>query len=566
MARIFDEMADLMEISGENPFRIRSYRNAARTLDGLTRDIHDLLKNEDDITSLPGIGKNIAQKIREIADTGKLRQLEELKKKVPESLIDIMNLEQLGPQRTRLLNSQLGIKSISDLKKAVEEGKLEKIRGFGKKTSENIKRGIREYSSRGGSKRIKWSDAEMYIQPLLRYLGLKLENVIVAGSYRRKEETVGDIDILATSRNPEQGMDEFVKYEDTERIINKGKTKTSVKLRRGLQVDLRIVDTKAYGAALLYFTGSKAHNIALRKIGQAKKLKINEYGVFKNEKRIAGKTEKEIYKLLGMSYIEPEMRENRGEIKLAEMGKLPKLVTLEDIRGDLQTHTNETDGRYSLEEMAGEAEKFGYEYYAVTDHSKRVSMAHGLDEKRLAGQIEKIDELNRKMKRLRILKSIEVDILEDGKLDLPDSILKELDLVVCAVHYNRNLSKEKQTTRILKAMDNPYFNILAHPTGRLLNERNAYAVDMERIMREAVKNGCFLEINSQPDRLDLNDNYIRMARDLGLRLAISTDAHTTGNLGYMKYGIAQARRGWLEKKDVINTYPWHKLKKLLKRK
>jgi DNA polymerase (family 10) len=348
-------------------------------------------------------------------------------------------------------------------------------------------------------------------------------------------------------------------------VLAKGSTRSSIVLRTGLQVDLRIVEKEAFGAALLYFTGSKEHSIALRKIAQENRHKLNEYGVYKNKKRLAGKTEAEMYKALGLRYIEPELREDKGEFEASANNSLPKLVKLEDIKGDLHTHTNATDGKYSMEEMVAAAEKLGYSYYSISDHSKRVAMARGLNEKRLAEQIKQIDKLNGKLKNIKVLKSIEVDILEDGKLDLPNRILKELDVVVCSVHYNQNLPKDKQTARVLKAMQNPYFNILGHPTGRLIGVRSSYDIDMERIMLEAKMNGCFLEINASPDRLDLNDDHARMAKEMGVKISISTDAHSIDGLNYMAFGVAQARRGWLEKDDVLNTRPWEELKVLLKR-
>ncbi len=566
IAKILNEIADLLDIKGENEFRVRSYRNAARTISGMTESITQMADNKKQIQSIPGIGESMAEKIEEISRTGTISQLDKLRDQIPASLVEIMKLEQVGPSRTRILNEELNIESIDDLKKAAEKGEIEKVEGFGKKTVENILREIEEYSKKGGSKRVKLHEAGEVIGPMIDYLGKKIDDVTVAGSYRRKKETVGDIDILGISKDPVRAMEHFVNYEEVERVLAKGETKTSVKLRTGLQVDLRIFDKQSYGAAILYFTGSKSHNIALRKIGQEKDYKINEYGLYKGNKRLAGKSEKEIYEKLGLGYIEPELREDRGEIDAAKKGLLPDLITPGDIKGDLQAHTTATDGKYSLEEMSEAAEKMGYEYLAITDHSKKVAMAGGLDEKRLAVQIREIDEMNRKMKNIRILRAVEVDILEDGSLDLPDEILKELDLVVCAVHYNMNLSKRKQTRRILRAMENPYFNILAHPTGRMIGKRSGYDMDMEEIMKEAKNKGCFLEINSNPDRLDLNDQYAKQAKEIGLKLTISTDAHYTGNLEYMKYGVAQARRGWLEKEDVINTRPWKELKKLLKRK
>jgi len=560
-----NEVADLLDIKGENQFRVRAYRNAVRTISGLSGSITEMAEEGKDISSLPGIGSSMAEKIDEILKTGELKQLKKLKKELPDSLIEIMKLEQMGPQRTKILHDKLNINTIDDLKKAAEDGEIEELEGFGRKTTKNILREIEEYSKKGGLQRIKLSEAEKQIKPMIEYLKGKMDNVTIAGSYRRQKETVGDIDILATGKNPDKAMKDFTEYEEVDRVLSKGETKSSIKLRTGLQVDLRLVKKRSFGAALLYFTGSKAHSIALRKTGQDKGYKVNEYGVFKGKKRLASKTEKAMYEALDLTYIEPELRESRGEIEASRNNELPALITLEDIKGDLHTHTNFTDGNYSPEEMVKAAQERGYKYYAITDHSKKVAMAKGLDEKRLGEQIEKIDALNDKIKNIKILKGIEVDILEDGTLDLSNDILKELDIVVCSVHYNRNLSKKKQTKRILKAMDNPYFNILAHPTGRLIGERRGYDVDMEKIMKEAKDKGCFLEINSFPDRLDLNDANARFAKETGLKLSISTDAHSKGHLEYIKYGVAQARRGWLEKDDVLNTHSWEELKILLTR-
>jgi len=560
-----NEVADLLDIKGENQFRVRAYRNAVRTISGLSGSITEMAEEGKDISSLPGIGSSMAEKIDEILKTGELKQLKNLKKELPDSLIEIMKLEQMGPQRTKILHDKLNINTIDDLKKAAEDGEIEELEGFGRKTTKNILREIEEYSKKGGLQRIKISEAEKQIKPMIEYLKGKMDNVTIAGSYRRQKETVGDIDILATGKNPDKAMKDFTEYEEVDRVLSKGETKSSIKLRTGLQVDLRLVKKRSFGAALLYFTGSKAHSIALRKTGQNKGYKVNEYGVFKGKKRLASKTEKAMYEALDLTYIEPELRESRGEIEASRNNELPALITLEDIKGDLHTHTNFTDGNYSPEEMIEAAQERGYKYYAITDHSKKVAMARGLDEKRLGKQIERIDALNDKIKNIKILKGIEVDILEDGTLDLSNDILKELDIVVCSVHYNRNLSKKKQTKRILKAMDNPYFNILAHPTGRLIGERRGYDVDMEKIMKEAKDKGCFLEINSFPDRLDLNDANARFAKETGLKLSISTDAHSKGHLEYIKYGVAQARRGWLEKDDVLNTHSWKELKKLLTR-
>ena len=566
IASILGKLADMLDIKGEDPFRVRSYRNAARVISGMTESLARRAGDPENLEELPGIGKSMAQKVVEIARTGKLRQLEDLKKEIPPSLLEILRLEQMGPQRVRLLHEKLDIDSMEDLKRAALEGEIEKLGGFGEKTSEKILREIEEFEKEDRPGRFLLGEVDELISSLRGHLEKETERMMVAGSYRRRKETVGDIDILAISGKPGKTMDHFTGFEETRKVLSKGASRSSLVLNSGLQVDLRIVEKQSWGSALLYFTGSKAHSIALRKLGQERNWKLNEYGIFEGKNRLASQTEKSMYEKLGLRYIEPEMREDRGEFEASRENRLPSLVTLEDIRGDLHMHTSETDGRYPVEEMVEAAREKGYEYVAVSDHSKRVAMAGGLNEKRLVAQMEKIDALNGEIKNFRILKSIEVDILEDGSLDLSGEILNELDLVVCSVHYHRNLSREKQTSRILKAMDHPCFNILAHPTGRIIQERKPIDVDLEKVMEGAVERGCFLEINSAPDRLDLNDEHIRMAGDMGLKLAVSTDAHTLNHLNNMRYGVDQARRGWLEKEDVINTRSWSALKKLLQRK
>lgn len=560
-----NELADMLDIKGENEFRVRAYRKAVRSLSGYTRNISEMVKNKEDISSLPGIGRSMSGKIEEIVNTGNLEQLQKLRKEIPESVVEIMKLEQLGPQRTKILNETLNIRSIGELEKAARAGKIEKIKGFGKKTTEKILEEIESWSLKGGSARIKRTEAELLFNPMLRYLKDKMEKLTVAGSFRRKKETVRDIDLVAVSSNPSQAMNDFTTYDEVERIILQGETRSSVKLRTGLQVDLRIVEEDAFGAALLYFTGSKEHTVALRTMAQERGLKLNEYGIFKKDKVLASETEKQVYQALGLNYIEPELRENKGEIEASGDNKLPALVSRDDLRGDLHSHTTETDGTNTLEEMADAAQQMGYEYLAVTDHSKKVTIARGMNEQRLAKQIAAVDDLNRKLKKFRILKAVEVDILENGSLDLPDSILKELDLVVCSVHYYRKLTRKKQTQRIIRAMQNPYFNILAHPTGRMIGIRDELDIDMEAILKEAKYSGCFLEINANPDRLDLNDDYARMAKELGVRISVATDAHSVNSLQFMEFGVTQARRGWLEKEDVINTRSLSELKKLLKK-
>ncbi len=562
---MLNELADMLDIKGESQFRVRAYRSAARAISGNTWNLAGMVEKGEDLSSLPGIGKSMSDKIREIVQTGQLKQLNELREEIPPSLVEITRLEQVGPQRTRILQEELNVRSIGDLEKAVESGELEKVKGFGKKTADHIRKELKNYTQRNGALRIRRTEANLLIAPLIEYLSDKMDKLTIGGSFRRRKETVGDIDLVAVSTDPEKAMHFFTGYDETDRILVQGDTRSSILLRTGLQVDLRIVDEASFGAALLYFTGSKDHTIALRRIAQAKELKLNEYGVYNNDKIIASATEKEIYEALGLRYIEPEIRENSGEIEAAMENRLPSLVELKDIKGDLHAHTNETDGRNTLREMAEAAQAKGYQYLAITDHSKKVSMAKGLDEKRLAKQIAEIDKLNSQLSSIKILKAIEVDILENGTLDLPDEILGELDLVVCSVHYHRKLSRKLQTQRIIRALNNPYVNILAHPTGRMIGIRDELDFDMEAVMKVASENGCFLEINCNPDRLDLNDRYARMAKEAGLKLSISTDAHAVGSFEYMEYGIAQARRGWLEKDDVLNSRSWPELKKLLKR-
>lgn len=565
VARIFNRVADLLEIESANPFRVRAYRNAARTVGSLPKRVSDMIEAGEPLDDLPGIGKDLAGKIEEIVETGSLSQLEGIEKRTPPGLSEVMKIPGLGPKRVHALYKELGVSSVDDLKERAKKGDISGLTGFGKKTEQKILQEMEEAAGRG--ERARLFEAEETAQELLRYFekvkGIK--RIAVAGSYRRRKETVGDLDILVSCRKDSEVMEAFAGYDEVKRVIAKGNTKSSVILRSGLQVDLRKVPNGCYGAALHYFTGSKAHNIAVRKLGVKKKLKINEYGVFKGKRRVAGKKEEDVYRCVDLPYIEPELREGTGELEAAQKGKLPELVTMDDLRGDLHAHTKATDGHGSLEEMAEAAKKRKYSYLAITEHSKKVSMAHGFDARKLKKQIKAIDKLNDKLKGITILKGIEVDILKDGSLDLPGDILGELDVVVCSVHYDRNMTKKDMTERIMKAMDNPHFNILAHPTGRLINERSPYEVDLEKVLKKAKESGCFLEVNAHPDRLDLSDRYCRMAREAGVKLAISTDAHSTADLAFMRFGVDQARRGWLEAEEVINTRSLRDLKKLLKR-
>jgi DNA polymerase (family 10) len=565
VADLFNKVADLLEIEGENQFRVRAYREAAWTVGGYSRSVAEMVQQDEDLTELPGIGKDLADKIREMVESGKLSQAEELEKRTDPGLRELLGLPGLGRERVRELHEKLGIRNLQELEEAARHGKISELPGFGKKTEQNILEAIEQGSTT--KKRVKLSAAEQVAKSLEDCLkGIEgVEKAVVAGSYRRRQETVGDLDVVVASKKGGEVIENFVEYEDVQKVVSKGKTRTSVALRSGLQVDLRVVPKESFGAALLYFTGSQPHHVALRDMSLKKKLKINEYGLFKGDDRVAGNTEEEIYNNLGLAYIEPELREQRGELEAARKDKLPKLLTQKEIRGNLHSHTNATDGRNSLEEMARAAKERGYDYLAITDHSKHLRMVNGLDEKRLRKQMEEIDRLNEELGGITLLKGIEVDILENGSLDLPNDVLEELDIVVCSVHHKFGLSEKEQTERIIHAMENPNANIIAHPTGRRIGERQPYDMDMERVMEAAKENGCFLELNANPNRLDLNDVYCKMAKEVGLKISVSTDAHSTGDLGNMRFGIGQARRGWLEKKDVINTRTLKQLKKLLKR-
>jgi DNA polymerase (family 10) len=518
-----------------------------------------------DLSELEGIGDDLAGKIEEIVETGGLTQLEEIEARTPSGLTEMLDLAGLGPKRVQKIYHELGVTSLEELKLAAENEEIRALDGLGPKTEQKILDELER--SEGEQERTRLDRAEELVKPLVSYLEQieGVQQVAVAGSYRRRKETVGDLDILATGSQGEQIIARFVQFEDVEEIVSQGETRSTVLLRTGLQVDLRVVPEKSYGAALLYFTGSKAHNIHLRNLALDQGLKINEYGVFREEERIAGESEQEIYDLFDFPFIVPELREDRGEIQAAEQDELPKLVTVEHLRGDLQTHTEASDGHNTLAEMAQAARQRGYDYLAITDHPDYIGVTQGLSADEVAPRMAEIDELNDQWDDFRLLKGMEVDIMEDGELYLPDDVLERLDIVVASIHSKFDLSPEKQTERIIRAMDNPYFHIFAHPTGRRIGEREPYQLDMERVMEAAVERGCFLEINAHPSRLDLNDVYAKMAKEIGLKVTISTDAHRVVELGYIRYGVDQARRGWLEPDDVVNTRPWDEVKALLKR-
>lgn len=565
IARVFEEIADLLEIEGANVFRVRAYRNAARTLQELGRDVRAMLLAGKDLTELPGIGHDLAGKIREIVETGRCSALDKLHRRMPPAITELLKIPGLGPKRVRALHQELDIQTVEQLQRAVRDHRIRALPGFGEKTEAHIGEALAAHAGAAG--RFKLSTAAQYAEPLATYLrGVAgVRQVVVAGSYRRCRETVGDLDLLITADPGSPVMARLIAYDEVAEVLSHGATRSSVMLKSRLQVDVRVVEPDCYGAALHYFTGSKAHNIAVRRLAQERGLKLNEYGVFQGRQRIAGDTEESVYRSVGLPFIPPELREDRGEIEAARANRLPKLIESGDLRGDLHAHTTATDGHNTLEEMAEAAKAIGLGYLAITEHSRRLTVAHGLDPLRLARQIDEIERLNEKLRGITLLKGIEVDILEDGSLDLPDELLGRLDLVIGAVHSRFELSRARQTERILKAMDHPHFTLLAHPTGRLIERREPYDVDMLRLIRKAKERGCFLELNAHPERLDLLDTDCRAARDEGVLVAINSDAHSVLDFDHLRLGVGQARRGWLEKKDVLNTRTLDDLWPLLKR-
>ena len=565
IAAIFEEIADLLEIQGANPFRIRAYRNAARTLGELSQDVRMLVEKGDDLKRLPGIGDDLSARIREIVATGSCSLLARLHTELPPAVVELLKIPGLGPKRVKALYHDLEVQTVEQLYRAARDGRIRALPGFGEKTELNILQAVEAHVSQ--ARRFKLAVAAQYAEALRTYLAAVsgVKQVTIAGSFRRMRETVGDIDILATAMPDSPVMQRFTAYDEVAEVLSAGAKRASVMLKCGLQVDLRVVAEESYGAALQYFTGSKAHNIAIRRIAQKHGLKVNEYGVYRGEARIAGENEESVYRAVGLPYIPPELREDRGEIEAAHAGRLPQLVELADLRGDLHVHTRATDGRNTLREMALAAQAQGFEYLAITEHSRRLTVAHGLDPLRLARQCDEIDALNGQLTGITLLKGIEVDILEDGSLDLPDNVLARLDLVVGAVHSKFDLSRARQTERILRAMEHPCFTLLAHPTGRLIEKRDPYDVDMLRIIRQAKKRGCFLELNAHPERLDLLDTYCQMAKEEGVLISINSDAHSTFDFANLRFGVGQARRGWLGKQDVLNTRPLAELRTLIKR-
>jgi len=568
IARLFDEVADLLEIQDANPFRVRAYRNAARTIRDFPEPIADLVRTgTKDLTDIPGIGDDLAEKITAIVTSGELPLRKQLASKLPAGLLDLLRIPGLGPKRVKLLYKKLKVKSAADLAAALDKGRIQKLKGFGPKMEEKIRAGLGQ--AQVGERRMLLNEAEIQATAVLAYLeaGGGIGQIEVAGSYRRRRETIGDLDIVVTSEGKDSAtvMNRFVAYGEVAEVISKGETRATVKLRGGLQVDLRAVEPDAYGAALLYFTGSKAHNIELRKIAQEKAYKLNEYGLFKGTRRAAGKTEQEIYTKLGLDWIAPELREARGEIALAREHRLPHLVEVKDIRGDLQMHTSATDGKGTIEDMAHAARALGYQYIAITDHSKRVTMALGLDAKRLREQWKVVDAWNATSPGFTILKSVELDILENGKLDLPDDVLAEADYVVATIHYGINQSEKELTRRLVGAAEHAWVDAIGHPTGRLVGKREPYAFDFDALCGACAATGCLLELNGHPERMDLPDTLAAAGKQHGVRFVLSTDSHQPGNLPFMKYAVYLARRAGLEAGDIVNTRPLVAFQAALKR-
>lgn len=567
VARVFDELADLLEIQGANPFRVRAYRNAARMIGDLAEPLAEIAADPDrSLQDLPGIGKDLAEKIETILHTGRLPQLEELRRQIPPGVLEMLRLPGLGPKKAAALFHELSITSLDQLKAAAEQGQIAQLKGFGKKTEQAILENIGQAAE--AKTRVYLAEAKQAADEIVADL-LRLDSVTqaeVAGSCRRRKETVGDLDVLATSSNSAEAMDRLAAHELVDKVLARGETKQRVRLRSGLELDLRVVPDESYGAALQYFTGSKEHNIVIRRRAQQRGLKVNEYGVFRDDRLIAGRTEEEVYAAVDLPWIPPELRENRGEIELAEQHRLPKLVELEDIRGDLHMHTTATDGTATIREMIDAAKARGLKYIAITDHSKRVSMANGLDAARLRKHWKDVDKIRGEVSGIDVLCGVECDILEDATLDLPDDVLAEAEWVLAVLHYGLKQPRQQIMKRLLNAVKNPHVSAIGHPSGRYINQRPGADINYEELFKAAADHGVMMEINAHPKRLDLDDIQAAAARDRGIPIVINTDAHSTNGLGVMQYGVYQARRAGLEKNDVANTRTFAQFKRLLRRR
>lgn len=557
IAKVFSDIADLLELKGENQFKIRAYQKAVRAIEHYPKEIRIMVDEGEDLKSIPGVGDAIAKKTTELVETGKLEYYEKLKAEFPEVITNLLDIPGIGPKTANKLCSELGITSVDSLEQAIKDGRVAKLFRLGEKTANNILQQIE--ASRRKDQRIPIGEALPTAEEILSALNSVpgVRNLTYAGSLRRFRETLGDIDLMGTAENPQKVMDTFVSLPIVGQVLVQGPTKSSVIVSGGLQVDLRMVEHEAFGSLLQYFTGSKQHNISLRERGRRQGLKLSEYGItdIATDKLEKFADEENFYRRLGLQYIPPELREAQGEIERAEQGTLPKLVELSDIKGDLHIHTDWSDGHNSIEEIALAAKKLGYQYIAITDHSGGRGIAHGLDIERLRQQIEEIKKVNEHRDGIQVFSGIEVDIRADGSLDLPHTILAELDIVIAAVHSAMNQNEEKMTRRVLSAVDNPDVDIIAHPTCRLLGEREPVAIDLEAGLRTAAKNNKIMEINAMPDRLDLNDVHASRARELGVKLAIGTDAHDVSHLDFMRFGVGVARRAWCEPQHILNTLP-----------
>jgi DNA polymerase (family 10) len=559
IAATLKQLADLLEFSGANPFRLKAYRNGAQVIRDLPESIESLLEANVDLSTIDGIGKSVTEKCQELVDTGSLQQLDELLKTIPITVLDLLNVPKLGPKKAATLFKELGIKDLEQLKQACLAGQIRQLAGFGEKTEAAILAGIDIAAA--AKQRQLWAKADQWVAAIREHLATSPDVVQLefAGSYRRGKDTVGDLDILVESDNPEAVMDRLAEFPDVTETISRGDAKMSVRINEGFQVDLLVVPKASFGSGLVYFTGSKEHNLTLRGRAKWRGLKVNEWGVFgtADEHQIAGKDETEVYASLGLPWIPPELRENRDEFELAEAGRLPKLIELTDICGDLHMHTHSTDGTASIEQMASAAKARGLKYIAITDHSKRVAVANGLTVERVLQQWKTIDQINHRAEdSFLILKGIECDILENGEMDLPDDVLAQADWVIASLHFGQTQPGHQITERILGAIANPHVDLIAHPTGRLLNRRDPYDVDIEAVFKSAVTHKKMLELNSNPRRLDLNEVHLHLAKSMGIKIVINTDAHRIEGLQDLRYGIIQARRGGLTAEDVANTKSW----------
>ncbi|HEC88245.1 MAG TPA: DNA polymerase/3'-5' exonuclease PolX [Thermoplasmata archaeon] len=558
IAKILYEIADLLEIEGVE-FKPRAYRKAAQNIESLSVEIEELYE-EGKLEKIPGVGKSIAGKIKEYIETGKVKKLDELRKKIPIDIESLSNVEGLGPKMIKTLYEKLGVKNINDLEKVAREGKIRELKGFGERIEKKIIENIEIARTRKHRFLLGFVLPEAYA--IIDEIKPYVKKIDLAGSIRRRKETIGDIDILAVSNNVEKVMNVFTGMKRVEKVLAKGITKSSIRLKSGVQVDLRVVEKESFGSALQYFTGSKEHNVELRKIAIKKGYKLNEYGLFKGEERIAGENEKEVYKALGMQWIPPELRENRGEVEASLSNKLPKIVECEDVKGDLQMHTKWSDGANTIEEMLEKAIEIGHKFIAITDHGGSLKIAGGMDKKKLIEQRKEIERLRDKFNEIHVFHGIEVNIKKDGNLDVEKSVLKEVDVVLASIHSAFRMDEKEMTSRLIKAIENEYVDIIAHPTCRIIQKREPIKLDMEKVLEKARDNNVIMEINAYPDRLDLNDINTKKAVDIGVKLSIGTDAHNKEHLQFYEFGVAVARRGWAEKKNVINTYTIKELEKL----